>query len=80
MSVRRGKQTIFYFRPDQNNVYKMLTTKPNIYDCYSHCPNEPAHEIIVLITQATSEGSGKPAGPRSLTRAFAVRTQSMEVE
>ena len=33
-----------------------------------------AHEIMVLITQATSEGSGEPARPRSLDRAFAVRT------
>ena len=24
-------------------------------------PYEPAHEIMVLITQATSEGSGKPS-------------------
>ena len=35
-------------------------------------PNEPAHEIIVLITKATSEGSGEPAHSRSLARAFAV--------
>ena len=35
---------------------------------------EPAHEIMVLITKATSEGLGEPAHPRSLTRAFAVRT------
>ena len=34
---------------------------------------EPAHEIIVLITKATSEGSGKPVHPHSLARAFAVR-------
>ena len=36
---------------------------------------EPAHEIMELITMATSEGSGEPAHPRILTRAFAVRTQ-----
>ena len=36
--------------------------------------NEPANEIMVLITQATSEGTGEPAHPRSLARAFAVRT------
>ena len=41
---------------------------------------EPAHEIMVLITQATSESSDKPAHPCSLARAFAVRTQSMEVD
>ena len=38
---------------------------------------EPAHEIMVLITQATSEGSGEPAHPRSLTRAIAVRTHEV---
>ena len=38
---------------------------------------EPAHEIMVLITQATSEGSGEPAHPRSLTRTFAVRTHKL---
>ena len=34
---------------------------------------EPAHEIMVLITFATSEGSGEPAHPRGLAKAFAVR-------
>ena len=34
---------------------------------------QPAHEIMVLITQANREGSGEPALPRSLTWAFAVR-------
>ena len=38
---------------------------------------EPADEIMVLITQATSEDSGEPAYPRSLTRAFAVRTHEV---
>ena len=36
--------------------------------------NEPAHEIMVLTTQATSEGSGEPVHPRSLARAFALNT------
>ena len=40
-------------------------------------PNVPAHEIMALITQATSEGSGAPANPRSLARAFAVRTHEV---
>ena len=35
---------------------------------------------MVLITQATSEGSGKPAHLRSLARAFAVRTRGLEVD
>ena len=38
---------------------------------------EPAHEIMVLITEATSEGSGEPAHPRRLARAFAVRTNEV---
>ena len=38
---------------------------------------EPAHEIMVLITQATSEGSGEPAHPRCLARAFAIRTHKV---
>ena len=36
--------------------------------------NEPAHEIMVLLTQATSEGSGEPGHQRSLTGNFADRT------
>ena len=28
--------------------------------------NEPAHEIMVLTTYTTSEGSGEPAHPRGL--------------
>ena len=39
--------------------------------------NEPAHEIMVFITYATSKGSGKPAHPRSLAKAFAVRTHEV---
>ena len=31
------------------------------------------HELMVLITKATSEGSGEPAYPRGLARTFAVR-------
>ena len=38
---------------------------------------EPAHEIMELITYATSEGSGEPAHPSSLARAFAVRTHEV---
>ena len=38
---------------------------------------EPGHEIMVLITQATREGSGKPLHPRIHTRAFAVRTHEV---
>ena len=32
---------------------------------------------MVLITWAISEGSGEPAHPRSLARAFAVRTHEV---
>ena len=38
---------------------------------------EPAHEIMVLITYANSEGSVEPAHPRSLARAFATRTHEV---
>ena len=38
---------------------------------------EPSHEIMVPITQATSEGSGKPANPRSFARAFAARSHEV---
>ena len=33
--------------------------------------------FMVLIAYATSEGSGEPAHPRSLARAFAVRTHEV---
>ena len=39
--------------------------------------HEPAHEIMVHITSATSEDSGEPAHPRNLARAFAVRTHEV---
>ena len=39
--------------------------------------NEPAHEIMVLITKATSDGSGEPAHSRSLARAIPVRTHEV---
>ena len=35
--------------------------------------NEPVNKIMVLITCATSEGSGEPAHPHSPARAFALR-------
>ena len=38
---------------------------------------EPAHEIMVFIIYATSEGSGEPAHLGSLARAFAVRTHEV---
>ena len=38
---------------------------------------EPAHEIMVLITKVTSEGSGEPTHLRSLARAFAIRTHEV---
>ena len=34
----------------------------------------PVREILVLMAYANSKGSGEPALPRSLARAFAVRT------
>ena len=47
---------------------------------WNQMTKEPAHEIMVLITYATSKGSGEPVHARSLARAFAVLTQSMEVD
>ena len=38
---------------------------------------EPAHEIMVPITQATSEGSGEPAHPCSLARTFTVHSHEV---
>ena len=38
---------------------------------------EPVHEIMILITLATSEGPCEPALPCSLARAFAVRTHEV---
>ena len=40
---------------------------------------EPAHEIMLLITQAmsTTEGSGEPAHLQSFARAFAVGTHEV---
>ena len=45
--------------------FKVNIFKANLY--------EPAHEGLVLITKATSEGSGEPAHPRSLARVIDVR-------
>ena len=42
-----------------------------------HWSFEPAHEIMVLLTEVTSEGLGKPAHLRSLAKAFAVRTHKV---
>ena len=38
---------------------------------------QPAHEIFVLITKVTSEGSGEHVHPRSLARAFAIPTHEV---
>ena len=38
---------------------------------------EPVHEIMVLITKATSEGSGEPAHLHSLARVFTVHTHEV---
>ena len=38
---------------------------------------EPVNEILVLITQATSESSGEHVHLSSLTRAFAGRTHDI---
>ena len=38
---------------------------------------KPAHEIMVLITGATSKGSGEPVHPHSLARAFDIHTHKV---
>ena len=38
---------------------------------------EPVHKKRVLVRYANSEDSGEPAHPRSLTRAFVVRTHCL---
>ena len=63
---------------------------PYILEDFKKTLFEPAHELMVrityatsegsgepAITYATSEGSGEPAHPRSLARAFAVRTHEV---
>ena len=57
-------------------IYKQ-SFMPTDWDVVLVWENEPAHEIIVFITQATSDGSGEPAHARSLARAFAVRTHEV---
>ena len=63
------------FSQKRNKVDKMAMIR-NRYNRTPHSRNQtrnrPAHEIMVLITQATSEGSGEPAHPHSLTTAIAV--------
>ena len=58
------------------NLWKLsINKKLQLQNVYAI--NEPAHEIMVLITWATSEGSGEPAHPRSLARAFGVHTHEV---
>ena len=57
---------------DRNKGLSEYVTKKTVRNAL-----DPAHEIMVLITKATSEGSGEPAHPRSLARAFAVRTHEV---
>ena len=60
-----------------SNTFYQLKTLENCFEkfffSYTYMYNEPAHEIMVLITQATSDSSGEPAHLRSLARAFLVR-------
>ena len=44
--------------------YHLMIGCQNCYNLSHSCLiNEPVHEIMVLITQATSEGSGEPTHP-----------------
>ena len=63
------------------NLFCYIQTHPAIHPrngkCFYVMLFEPAHEVMVLIPYATSEVSDKPAHPRSLARAFAVRTHQV---
>ena len=64
MVPKQSKFQLFCYR----NVTQLLLINMKI---------KPAHAIMVLITQATSECSGEAAHPRSLARAFAARTHEV---
>ena len=66
-------------KPDKDKLRDgrhRVTNEYRNYDSNSR-RNEPAHEIIVITTYTTSEGSGEPAHARSLTRAFAVHAHEV---
>ena len=65
---------------DNNPALRVILQKLKMYSRRNTqwVQNQPAHKKMVLITQATSQGSGEPAHKRSLARAFAVRRHVVE--
>ena len=64
-----------YFWKKKNTVLKLCTTMTNIFFPYG-----PRQANLVLITYASSEGSGEPAHPRSLARTSAARSYKQWVK
>ena len=63
----------------QRTMLPNINKKMNDYSkiCYIRQPNDPAHEKMIPITEANSEGSGKHVHPCGLTTAIAVRTHTV---
>ena len=60
------------------NVINMIPLNPQVVHFIVYLfVNEAVHEIIVLITEASSEGSGEHAHAQSLARVFAIRTDAV---
>ena len=66
----------FYVSSHETKTITSCSSNQFIVFCLKRW-NEPAHEILVLYTYATSEGLGEPVHPRSLATAFAVRTHEL---
>ena len=62
-----------------NERTNIRTERRELYTPWHKCQgyNKPAHELMVLITFMTSEGSGEPAHSGSLARAFAICTHKV---
>ena len=53
---------------------------PNDLCLFDKKKHEPEHAISVLITYTSSEGLGKPAHMRNLSRAFAAGIHNIELD
>ena len=76
-----NKAKMVVFRETQNTPFMNLScnkTEENNKNmetvCFKLLLNGPRQANLVLITYASSEGSGEPAHPRSLARTFAARS------
>ena len=74
----RSEQNVFYLvflkNPHLHSNFLQLNWPPPVKwytSMITLVPQKEHYEIMVLIAQATSEGLGEPAHPRSLARAFA---------